>query len=62
MENAAEIKLRETWSAHRPACSRITAEGIRDIRARAWAFAFECYAKRKAAHPGDPDTPQGESG
>jgi hypothetical protein len=27
----------------------------RDARARAWAFAFECYRKKKGARPGAPD-------
>jgi hypothetical protein len=26
----------------------------RDARARAWLFVFDCYAKKKAAHPGGP--------
>ena len=27
----------------------------RDLRASAWRFIFDCYAKKKAAHPGGPD-------
>jgi hypothetical protein len=26
-----------------------TAEQARDVRARAWSFIFDCYAKKKAA-------------
>jgi hypothetical protein len=29
--------------------SRITSEHLRDARARAWAFVFDCYRKKKAA-------------
>jgi hypothetical protein len=32
-----------------------TPEQTRDARARAWAFVFECYAKKKAARLGSPD-------
>ncbi len=28
---------------------RLTSEQCRDVRARAWAFVFECHAKKKAA-------------
>jgi hypothetical protein len=39
---------------------RLAHEGIapdraRDLRASAWRFIFDCYAKKKAAHPGGPD-------
>jgi hypothetical protein len=33
----------------------ITEEQARDARARALHFVFDCYAKKKAAHPGGPD-------
>ena len=33
----------------------ITEEQARDARARAWAFIFDCHAKKKAARPGGPD-------
>ncbi len=26
-----------------------------DSRARAWAFVFECHAKKEATHPGSPE-------
>ena len=32
-----------------------TPEQAREARARAWAFVFECYAKKKGARPGAPD-------
>jgi hypothetical protein len=32
-----------------------TSEQMRDLRARVWAYVFECYAKRKAAPPSGPD-------
>jgi hypothetical protein len=35
--------------------SGITAEQAHDIRARAWRFVFDCYKRKKAAHPGGPD-------
>ena len=38
--------------------SGITPEQARDIRARAWAYAFECFNCRngkEAARPGGPD-------
>jgi hypothetical protein len=33
----------------------ITLEQARDTRARAWAFIFDCHAKKKAARHGGPD-------
>jgi hypothetical protein len=33
----------------------ITEELARDVRARAWAYIFDCHAKKKAARPGGPD-------
>lgn len=30
-------------------------DASRDARARAWAFAFECYRKKKGSRPGAPD-------
>ena len=38
--------------ARRPDATQVHA---RDARARAWAFAFECYRKKKGARPGAPD-------
>ena len=35
--------------------SDITPEQARDARACAWAFIFDCHAKKKAARPGDLD-------
>lgn len=29
-------------------------QNARDVRARAWRYIFECYAKKKAAAPGRP--------
>jgi hypothetical protein len=33
----------------------ISPEQARDARARAWAFVFDCYTRKKAARPGSPD-------
>jgi hypothetical protein len=33
----------------------IPREQARDARARAWAFVFDCYAKKEAARRGGPD-------
>ena len=33
----------------------ITTEQAREARARAWAYIFDCHAKKKAARPGGPD-------
>ncbi len=33
----------------------ISPEHARDARARAWAFVFECYARKKGARPGAPN-------
>ncbi len=33
----------------------MTPQEARDVRARAWHFVFDCYAKKKAARPGGPD-------
>jgi hypothetical protein len=33
----------------------LASEQARDARARAWAFVFECWKAKKAAHPGGPD-------
>jgi hypothetical protein len=30
-------------------------EEVRDARARAWAYIFDCHAKKKAARSGGPD-------
>ena len=38
----------------RPA-PRLTPDEARDARARAWAFIFDCYAKKKAAPESRPD-------
>jgi hypothetical protein len=35
--------------------SSISPEEARKLRAHAWAFIFDCHAKKKAAHPGGPD-------
>ena len=35
--------------------SDLTPEQASDARGRAWAFVFECHAKKKAARPGGPD-------
>lgn len=32
-----------------------TPDCAREARARAWAFAFECYRVKKGARPGAPD-------
>ena len=32
-----------------------TPDQARDARARAWAFVFDCHAKKKATRPGGPD-------
>lgn len=31
----------------------------RDVRAHAWAFAFECYRRKEGSHPGAPDDAKG---
>jgi hypothetical protein len=33
----------------------ISPQQDRDIRARAWAFVFECYHKKEATRPGGPN-------
>ena len=33
----------------------LTPEETRNIRARAWAFVFDCHEKKKATRPGGPD-------
>jgi hypothetical protein len=33
----------------------LTPEQARDARARAWAFVFDCFYKKKATCPGGPD-------
>ena len=33
----------------------ITSEHYRDVRARAWAFVFDCYRKKEATRPGGPN-------
>ncbi len=35
--------------------SDITSEQTRDSRARAWAFAFDCYSMKKGSRPGAPE-------
>jgi hypothetical protein len=32
-----------------------TSEHAREARARAWAYAFDCYRKKEATRPGSPD-------
>jgi hypothetical protein len=38
-----------------PVRREITPEQSCDVRARAWAYVFTCYAKKKAARPGGPE-------
>jgi hypothetical protein len=38
-----------------PTSVSITPEQARDARARAWAYIFDCHAKKKTARPGGPD-------
>jgi len=45
--------------------SSITSEPFRDVRARAWAYVFECYRKKEAAtspvsRPGDAERSQSD--
>ena len=49
MSDAPRVTLMATPS--------ITEEQARDARARAraWAYTFDCHAKKKAARPGGPD-------
>ena len=35
--------------------SRSNEKALRDTRAHAWAFAFECYDKKEGSRPGAPD-------
>jgi hypothetical protein len=42
---------RKATSPHRS----VTAEQARTARARAWAFVFDCYGKKKAAPASRPD-------
>jgi hypothetical protein len=37
-----------------PRCSNVDLEQGQDIRARAWRFVFDCYAKKKASQGKDP--------
>jgi hypothetical protein len=39
--------------------SNATPDQARDVRARAWTFAFECYAKKEGSRPGAPDDAKG---
>ena len=40
----------------------VPAEQARDARARAWAFAFSCHAKKKGARLGAPDARKESNG
>ena len=48
---------RKATSPHRS----VTAEQARTARARAWAFVFDCYCKKKAAPASRPDDAEKES-
>jgi hypothetical protein len=37
-----------------PRCSDVDLEQDRDVRARAWRFVFDCYAKKKGSQGEDP--------
>ena len=39
----------------------VTPEYAREARARAWAYAFDCYRKKEATRPGSPDDPERRS-
>ncbi len=39
--------------------SGLTPEEARNVRARVWGYVFECYARKKAAHPSGPDDRKG---
>jgi len=41
--------------------SRSNEDALRDTRARAWAFVFECYGKKEAAPESRPNDAKGRS-
>jgi hypothetical protein len=42
--------------------SDLATEQARDARARAWAFVFECHARKEGALPGAPDARKESNG
>jgi hypothetical protein len=39
--------------------SSAASDTTREVRTRAWAFAFDCYAQKEGSRPGAPDDAKG---